>query len=244
MPSPTSDNSQNSGGPLRGAFTGSSNPDRHGEDRLGLNDMHLWLLDGHEVPRTNWATKQGRREGLKLLLARYLPEHAGDLELACNQHGKPFVLGGQLHFNLTHSHGLTIIAVSRTEVGVDVEKMVIPRGGYPLLQQIGRRLLTPDDSTHRAGLDDAQYLDAFYQTWTQVEAYSKLLGRGLSYPPTRTAVWTDERGYPRVVDDYRATPYFMHRLKVSAGYCAHLCTSLAAPRLLYLPAHTRHRRSI
>jgi phosphopantetheinyl transferase len=79
------------------------------------------------VPERNrvlWARSRGV---LRALLARYLDRDPRELRFVLGPHGKPALYGGagsktDLRFNLSHSGGLALVAVSTgREVGVDIE---------------------------------------------------------------------------------------------------------------------------
>src|SRR5437588_9318053 len=68
------------------------------------------------------------RAGLRSILSRYLDVGPARMQFRYAAHGKPclaFVEGQvPLHFNVSHSHGLAVYAVTtECEVGVDVEKV-------------------------------------------------------------------------------------------------------------------------
>lgn len=94
------------------------------------------------------------REALRRVLARYLDEVPGEIELAVDRRGKPRLADERLHFNLSHCGALALIAVCRDrEVGVDVERIRPKREA------------------------------AFYRRWARHEARVKCLGIGLGSPP-------------------------------------------------------------
>src|SRR3954466_13808448 len=69
------------------------------------------------------------RWALRRTLARYLDRPAARIELEVAEHGKPRLRDDTsgLEFNLTHSGGLALVAVTeRRQVGIDVE-MIAPR---------------------------------------------------------------------------------------------------------------------
>ncbi len=79
------------------------------------------------VPERNrvlWARSRGV---LRALLARYLDRDPRELRFVVGPHGKPALYGGagsktDLRFNLSHSGGLALVAVTTgREVGVDIE---------------------------------------------------------------------------------------------------------------------------
>src|SRR5262245_52489534 len=58
---------------------------------------------------------------LRRILSRYLAVPPEQIELRAGTHGKPFVPGAPLGFNLSHSRGLGLCAIAPGDVGVDVE---------------------------------------------------------------------------------------------------------------------------
>lgn len=110
------------------------------------------------------------RAALRILLGARIgciPEEVA-IELA--EHGKPFVRDTTLQFNLSHSGGRALIAISEEcEVGVDVER---PGRNVSAVE----RSLSPAE---RASGDD------LLQLWCRKEAWAKALGGGLGWAPER-----------------------------------------------------------
>ncbi len=75
--------------------------------------------------RVLWARSRGL---LRALLGRYLERDPRELRFALGSHGKPALAreetdAGDLRFNLSHSGGLALVAVTAgREVGVDIER--------------------------------------------------------------------------------------------------------------------------
>jgi 4'-phosphopantetheinyl transferase len=60
------------------------------------------------------------RGQLRELLASYLGEPPGKLRFRYSSYGKPALSGFELHFNVSHSGGLALLAFSTDhEIGVD-----------------------------------------------------------------------------------------------------------------------------
>lgn len=100
-----------------------------------------------------------------------------------NAHGCPSVVAEQagspsLQFNLSHTSGLAVVAVTRgPRVGVDVEAV-----DRTLRHDIaGHHFAAAEVADLRALPDDDQGL-AFFEYWTLKEAYIKARGLGLAIP--------------------------------------------------------------
>lgn len=94
-------------------------------------------------------------------------------QLAQRAGGKPYLPGGP-EFNISHSGALTVCAVGRSPIGVDVEQMR-PRRLAAL-----RRVLHPDELAHLSKLPPEEQRVEFYRAWTIKEACCKLTGEGIS----------------------------------------------------------------
>src|SRR6266481_1952778 len=84
--------------------------------------------------RCRYVVRRGR---LRELLAERLDCLPNDVALSCNRFGKPFVVGYELSFNLSHSHGLAfyVIARGRLEIGCDIEWRTSRLASKELAQQ-------------------------------------------------------------------------------------------------------------
>jgi 4'-phosphopantetheinyl transferase len=133
-----------------------------------------------EKDRTHFVVARGL---LRILLGRYLRQDALHLRFTYGPHGKPTLAtdtgGVALRFNVSHSHGLALYALTRgREVGVDVERI------RPEIAQekIAERFFSPREVTVLRGLPTPLQAPAFFACWTRKEAYIKAKGAGLTLP--------------------------------------------------------------
>jgi 4'-phosphopantetheinyl transferase len=120
---------------------------------------------------------------LRSLLAGYLGRDPKDLRFTYNLQGKPALSeeAGEnaLSFNLSHSHGLALYAVSRNRaLGVDLEQI---RPDFAT-EAIAERFFSPHETVALRTIAPPQKADAFFACWTRKEAYIKARGKGLSIP--------------------------------------------------------------
>jgi len=124
------------------------------------------------------------RGALRMLLARYLGRRPEEVRFVYSNYGKPRLAdsdnGGNLRFNLTHSHGLALLAITRgRDIGVDVERLrEMERDGEPLAE----RFFSPREAAVLRSLSPELRREAFFHCWTRKEAYIKANGKGLSLP--------------------------------------------------------------
>ena len=119
------------------------------------------------------------RGGLRHVLSRYLDVKPEELRFTYGAFGKPALVGDELRFNMSHSHGVALFAVAADrELGVDVEHM---RADFAS-EDIARRFFSPVEVAAFGALQKEEQVAAFFRCWTRKEAYIKAIGRGLSEP--------------------------------------------------------------
>ncbi|MBC7944327.1 MAG: 4'-phosphopantetheinyl transferase superfamily protein [Burkholderiales bacterium] len=164
------------------------------------------------------------RAWLRTLLARYLNTDAARLQFVYAARGKPALVdgsGGHLRFNLAHSHGLALVAMTkRREIGVDVECISASVAG----PEIAERFFSAAEVIALRSLPVEQQQEAFFAGWTRKEAYIKAIGVGLFAALDRFTVSLTP-GAPaallEVADDPReAARWTMRELHPGDGYAA------------------------
>ena len=147
----------------------------------------LELLSDDERARTDrYHFDRDRRRfirarcALRTILGEYLEVEPRRLRFDYSPLGKPSLaaeFGGDLRFNLSHSHELALIAVTRgTAVGVDIEHL---RPMSDMAAIVGRFFSSAERQAFEAVAADQQ-IAAFFRCWTRKEAYLKALGEGMS----------------------------------------------------------------
>ncbi len=128
------------------------------------------------------------RAFLRRVLAEYEQRPPVRLEFATTQRGKPNLAGPAQHhlgFNLSHTAGLAVCAVSRGRpLGIDVERLR-PEIDTEL---VGEVALTQSERQRLRVLPRAQRKSAFFRLWVRKEALVKAIGLGLSIPPASLEV--------------------------------------------------------
>jgi 4'-phosphopantetheinyl transferase len=120
------------------------------------------------------------RGTLRAILGRYLDVEPGQIRFRYGSQGKPVLAersgGDNLRFNLSHSHGLAILAVTwDREVGVDLEYI----RDDVAIEQIAERFFSDRERTALRALSAVARREAFFACWTRKEAYIKARGEGL-----------------------------------------------------------------
>jgi 4'-phosphopantetheinyl transferase len=123
------------------------------------------------------------RGALRSVLGHYLNLNPAELRFSYGEYGKPSLAedagARSLRFNLAHSHGLALLAVTRSrEIGVDLESI---RPGISD-ESIAEHFFSTGEVRALRQLPRHLQDEAFFNCWTRKEAYIKAKGEGLSMP--------------------------------------------------------------
>jgi 4'-phosphopantetheinyl transferase len=202
---------------------------------LGTNEVHIWRanlalpasaitklvptltvaeLERAKRLRSAQATQRFivARSFLRQTLAAYLALAPNQLHFGYTQVGKPFLLTDSypispLHFNLSHSHGLTLLAITahpKGELGLDLEYTQQELN----IKQVADSFFLPSEVAVLKSQTPTQQRQTFFQYWTIKEAYFKACGQNLTTPlqPLSQVIAPS--------DKYQDLPLQSHRLNV------------------------------
>jgi 4'-phosphopantetheinyl transferase len=176
--------------------------------------------------RSRWGAARGT---LREVLGRALGCPPAAVQFGYGSHGKPYVRGAPIRFNISHSGALAVIGLALFEIGVDVE---LPRRRRS--DAIARRFYAPGEVEWLFSCADPdRRADAFFRLWTCKEAFLKVTGEGLSRSTRSYEIALDP---PRLI---RATGiadaarrYSVHPLDVGDPYRAAVVAEQPHPVLL------------
>jgi 4'-phosphopantetheinyl transferase len=180
--------------------------DAPGRPSLNRGEVHVWRgdlnLDGallrqlREVLSTDERLRADRfhfqkdrdhfvaaRGGLRDILARYTDVAPRSLRFSYSPYGKPLLSGetggGPLRFNVSHSNGVALYAVTaERRVGVDIECVREEFAGL----EVAERFFSRREVSALRALAPCERAHAFFDCWTRKESYIKARGEGLSHP--------------------------------------------------------------
>lgn len=214
--------------------------------QLNKTDLHLWpiridahqarrdyffdLLDAEEKSRAlrfrfekdrvNFVVAHGL---LRTILSGYLTCEPSSLLFELGEHKKPFLKNNTaLQFNLSHSHGMAIVAVTLNEaIGVDVE-WVREKDD---LDDIVHRFFSSNEIEEYFSLPVNQRLQAFYIGWSRKEAFIKATGKGLFQELKSFSVSMAPGKLAKVVSIEKedAALWQLHSIDVGKNYAAAVC---------------------
>jgi 4'-phosphopantetheinyl transferase len=134
---------------------------------------------------------------LRVLLGAYLHVPPAEVVFAAGPQGKPTLAGAPLHFNVSHSRGGALIAVTTVaEVGVDLERL----RPYPNYRDMAERFFHPGEAAALVALPAAQAEQAFFHVWTRKEAFLKATGLGIAGGLERVQISVPPDEPARVLD--------------------------------------------
>ncbi|MGB0590329.1 MAG: 4'-phosphopantetheinyl transferase family protein [Myxococcota bacterium] len=157
---------------------------------LSRRGDYLALCDAGERARYERITHDETRDHhlltralVRTTLSRYAPIAPEAWRFTENEHGCPFIAeeytATGLHFNVSHTHGLIVCAVTRGRaLGVDIEYE--PRDSRTT--KIADRFFAPAEVAALHRLPEAAQRERFFCYWTLKEAYIKARGMGLAIP--------------------------------------------------------------
>jgi 4'-phosphopantetheinyl transferase len=163
---------------------------------------------------------------LRVLLGRTLGTPPGEIAFSYGACGKPALsrpADSGLEFNLTHSHGMALIATSwGPSVGIDLE---FQRVAFDF-RGIAGRFFTPREFGQIEALPEAAQRPAFFRGWTLKEAFLKARGNGLWLGLDQFEVSIDPEVPARLLrtawDPDEARRWTLHDLDVADGFAAAL----------------------
>ncbi len=195
---------------------------------LASDEVHVWLTEPEQISEPRLLEAYGRvlsaqeREKqrrfhferhqrqylvshalVRLTLSRYAPVAPEAWSFRTNAYGRPEVLGetgSRLRFNLSHSDGMAVIAVTLdADVGVDVEDSLRPGEVVGLADSYFAR----SEVTALRALPASHQQERFFEYWTLKEAYIKARGMGLALPLEQFAFELQPGQLPRISFDPR-----------------------------------------
>lgn len=216
--------------------------------KLEGNEVHVWAagldvkasslqrflqnLSADEYERAQkFSFRKGREHfivgrGLaRVILGRYLDIEPRDLRFLYGPHGKPGlenkVPGDELFFNMSHSNGLLLCAVTRSrEIGIDLE--YIRHEISP--EQISERYFSTQEAEYLRAFPKHARERAFFTLWVRKEAYIKATGKGFSLPLDEFVVspFSEEQvRFPKSPKNHHKTcNWSMRNLDVGPDYAA------------------------
>lgn len=212
----------------------------------------LTLEELQQKDRFHFARDQHRylltRTLVRSILSRYAPIEPQDWRFANNAFGRPRVDNPPLEetqgldFNLSHTAGLIVLAISRhVELGVDVENI-----RRPAVLEAVDHFFAPAEARSLAALPAALQPHRFFELWTLKESYIKARGMGLQIPLDSFAFALDVPGNIdfALADPLGRAAWHFWQLQPTPDHMVALCSASDARIVCRETAPLRWERSL
>lgn len=165
-----------------------------------------------EIAKINYLVS---RAILNLTLKGLLEKGINDLIVKRDKNNKPYLentIG--LKFNISHTEGLVLLAISKREVGIDVEKINFKFEFKDILENCFTRdeIINIDNN-----------IISFYRYWTAKEAYLKCDGIGLIRNLKEIEIISFENEFIKINDSKRNTTSRLKSLNHDDKYVGAIC---------------------
>lgn len=191
-----------------------------------LGTMILYILDINKFEKSEYCEglQKHKRHHVagQYLLRLALGEAAyKEAEFAVGEHGKPYIIGYPIHYNISHSGKYVVLIESESEVGVDVQECRSVR-----TEALAKRFFTMQEQAEvgvgkedfgrmtKNTETDMRKLRTFYHIWCRKEAYGKYLGVGLNEQVLNS----------NVLSEASDMTYDFHDLDTIEGYQISICS--------------------
>tara|TARA_R110001583_G_scaffold106496_3_gene254816 strand:+ start:11992 stop:12756 length:765 start_codon:yes stop_codon:yes gene_type:complete len=172
---------------------------------------------------------------LRQTLSFYEPSvHPSEWCFGKGEYGKPFITSHAfempLHFNLSHTEGRVVLAISREHsVGVDIE--YVKRGIDA--DEISKSFFAPNEIDYLQMLNRSERELKFFEIWTLKESYIKAVGKGLNIPLQDFHFSFSAFGKITIAfsENLIDMPHLwvFHQYQLEDNYCLAVATKLANP---------------
>ncbi|MBL1209923.1 4'-phosphopantetheinyl transferase superfamily protein [Geminocystis sp. GBBB08] len=169
---------------------------------LSNNDIHIWMIEiesyrhniynfqeilsPDEQERINRFSSKSLKEYfiiyrgyLRIILSQYLTIKPDEICFTYSSKGKPLLdqkILSNIKFNLSHKNNYAVYAISKYNVGIDLEKI----DEKVRVENIAKRYFCHDEFDYLINLESSKKAEYFFKLWTIKEAYLKAIGEGLS----------------------------------------------------------------
>ncbi|HUR29607.1 MAG TPA: 4'-phosphopantetheinyl transferase superfamily protein [Planctomycetota bacterium] len=157
---------------------------------------------------------------LREVLARESGLEARALRFQLGPHGKPRLAESELHFNLTHTGEIALVAVGERELGLDAEEIRPERLDGPLAQ----RVMTAEEFSTWTRAPRAEQVRAFFRLWSAKESVMKAVGLGIGLAPQSFAVFEPHSLELRATTRIDDCAWTLRELTGPAGFAFALAT--------------------
>lgn len=148
------------------------------------------------------------------VLVKYALSRFGKKEynIVYGVNGKPYIKGNDVFFNISHSGGYVLCAVSKNEVGCDIEKL------DKADLRIAERFFAPEEYAFISSQAPEKQDEMFFRFWTLKESFMKFTGKGMALSPASFRIILDNGAH---IEGNESC--FLREFDIIPGYRCALC---------------------
>lgn len=155
---------------------------------------------------------------LKHILSDELKIAYRNTKIRRDSYGKPFLVGGKRHFNISYSKNKLMIATDNTPIGVDIEYMKEIDNIDSLAAHF-----SPEEKDALYQLENAEKIKYFYRLWVLKESYIKAVGKGFSCPFNSFYIEMKETSATLIYTKENDLNWKFKSYTFPDGYCLAIC---------------------
>lgn len=130
------------------------------------------------------------------LFEKYISDIYGfsTVDFGVDNNGKPQINNDiGINYSISHSNNIVICAVSRNNIGCDIEKI------KTISSNIAERFFCEGEKAYLKGFSDSEFENEFFRLWTIKESYIKMIGTGLRMGLAGFEIFFDKNANKRAI---------------------------------------------
>lgn len=132
----------------------------------------------------------------RIAVSEFCRINVDDIRFAVAPKGKPYAVGLDVHFSVSHSNDMVVCGVCSEPIGVDIEKL------RPVKAELAKRVCKDNELYNMLNIKGEVDILQFFKLWTIKEAYFKMIGTGITDFKSLDTELIRNNVYTDVTDEY------------------------------------------
>ncbi|MBT2645239.1 4'-phosphopantetheinyl transferase superfamily protein [Bacillus sp. ISL-34] len=126
----------------------------------------------------------------KWFISDILKEPFQNIHFILDKNGKPNLVGGRLHFNISHSGDWVVVGIHNDPIGVDIEEVKNFN-----IHEITKSTFSSKELKYLYKSPKAKQIEIFFKMWTLKESWLKCIGSGFFVSPNTFSILNGSNQY-------------------------------------------------
>ncbi|MBO0996710.1 4'-phosphopantetheinyl transferase superfamily protein [Bacillus sp. SD075] len=126
----------------------------------------------------------------KWFISDILKEPFQDIHFVLDKNGKPNLVGGRLHFNISHSGDWVVVGIHNDPIGIDIEEIKNFN-----IHEITKSTFSSKEFRYLFKSPKDLHIEIFFKMWTLKESWLKCIGSGFLVPPNTFSILNGSNQY-------------------------------------------------